>query len=152
MGDIRGFNREDSKYHYMSNLALCPIEYKVGGAVLAFPSIEHLYQCIKCTDEREFWRVYNTHHPIQARRMGRGVQYDAPYWYKYRASIMRACIEIKFKQHDRIARLLSATQGDIIEDSNIKDSFWGIGSGTGRNILGHILMDIRDSLRIQTSI
>lgn len=39
---------------------------------------------------------------------------------------------------------------ELIEGNNWGDTFWGVCNGRGENMLGKLLMEIRDYLRAQT--
>lgn len=53
-------------------------------------------------------------------------------------------MKTKFDQHPELKGKLMATgEAEIIEDSKT-DAFWGIGKkGTGKNMLGKMLMELR---------
>ncbi len=66
-------------------------------------------------------------------------------WDLVKDNIMREVVRLKFEQHPDIFKKLKET-GDatLIEDSPT-DYYWGCGKdGTGKNMLGKILMEIRD--------
>ncbi len=74
-------------------------------------------------------------------------------WDDVRIPIMRWCLRIKLAQNwDRFSRLLLATGSrPIVEDSR-KDDYWGAmrspdGHLEGRNVLGRMLMELREQLR-----
>jgi ribA/ribD-fused uncharacterized protein len=80
-----------------------------------------------------------------------------PDWDAVRVKIMRWCLRVKLAQHwDKFGKLLLAT-GDqpIVEDSR-KDDFWGAkpqddGTLIGGNVLGRLLMELREQLRAPSS-
>jgi ribA/ribD-fused uncharacterized protein len=61
---------------------------------------------------------------------------------------MHRAVQAKFFQSRFLVQQLLATeQATLVEDS-LNDLFWGIGrNGTGKNMLGMILMTTRDILR-----
>ncbi len=69
-------------------------------------------------------------------------------WGSAKVNIMREAIFAKFTQHRKLRKLLLSTgEAKIMEDTE-KDDYWGDGgSGRGQNILGRILMDIREILK-----
>lgn len=71
-------------------------------------------------------------------------------WAAKKVDRMRQVLEAKFTQHpDLKAKLLATGDKLILEDSKM-DSFWGNGKkGTGKNMLGQLLMELRTKLRIE---
>lgn len=70
-----------------------------------------------------------------------------------RVRIMRWCIRVKLAQNwERFGGLLAETANRPIVEESRKDDFWGAIPGpdgrlVGRNVLGRLLMELRDSLR-----
>ena len=74
-------------------------------------------------------------------------------WQSVRVKIMRWCLRLKLAQNWQTFGELLYSSGDlpIVEDSR-KDDFWGAkadenGNLVGQNILGRLLMELRDQLR-----
>ena len=61
---------------------------------------------------------------------------------------MRVAVRAKFEQHEELAaKLLSTGNSKLIEKTS-GDYYWGCGTnGTGKNMLGVILMQVREELR-----
>ena len=68
-------------------------------------------------------------------------------WENVKNDIMRKAVLRKFQTHADIREILLSTKNqEIIENSPI-DTYWGCGAdGTGKNMLGIILMEVRDLL------
>jgi ribA/ribD-fused uncharacterized protein len=66
-------------------------------------------------------------------------------WSHIKVARMRQVLRAKFDQNPKLAAMLTDTgDANLIEDSST-DAFWGIGRrGTGRNILGNLLMETRE--------
>jgi hypothetical protein len=63
---------------------------------------------------------------------------------------MREAVRAKFTQHLELRAMLLATEDAKIVEHTENDSYWGDGGdGSGRNMLGQILMEIREELRQQ---
>lgn len=61
--------------------------------------------------------------------------------------IMRRAVLEKFKANNYAKKILLSTEDEKIIEKTTKDYHWGCGEdGTGKNILGKILMDTRDIL------
>ncbi len=55
----------------------------------------------------------------------------------------------KFSQIQRLHAMLTATQNFTLVEHTKNDSFWGDGGdGSGKNMLGKLLMHLRDVLRL----
>ena len=64
---------------------------------------------------------------------------------------MRAAVDAKFRQHAALRELLLATGDAKLVEHTDRDAYWGDGGdGTGRNMLGRILMAIRETLRAES--
>jgi len=72
-----------------------------------------------------------------------------PDWERVKDDVMRRAVRRKFEAHDDIrAVLLSTGDEEIIEDAP-RDYYWGRGAdGSGKNMLGKILMEVREELRL----
>jgi len=61
---------------------------------------------------------------------------------------MRDALCAKFTQHDDLRRLLLSTGDAKLVEHTERDDFWGNGGdGSGANMLGRLLMELRDELR-----
>ncbi len=69
-------------------------------------------------------------------------------WEEIKNSVMKEALIYKFCQHEDIKEILLFTNdAEIIEDSPI-DYYWGCGAdGTGKNMLGKLLVEVREILK-----
>ncbi|ESL06429.1 hypothetical protein TRSC58_05898 [Trypanosoma rangeli SC58] len=73
-------------------------------------------------------------------------------WNRVKVDVMLLGNYMKFKQNETIRSLLLETGDKLIVDHTPSDDFWGDrGDGTGKNLLGVILMAVRDRLRRETA-
>src|SRR5207253_7628735 len=76
-----------------------------------------------------------------------------PDWLSVRVKIMRWCLRLKLAQNwQTFGELLYASNDSPIVEDSRKDDFWGAkadedGNLVGQNILGRLLMELRDHLR-----
>ncbi len=112
-------------------------------------SSEHYFQSQKFKDKKiqEMIRVANS--PMLAARMGRNrkrkLRQD---WESAKVNVMREAVLAKFTQHDDLKELLLSTRDAKIVEHTENDGYWGDGGdGRGKNMLGKILMDVREKLR-----
>ena len=88
--------------------------------------------------------------PMIAARMGRSrkrpLRRD---WESVKDSLMHEAVLAKFSQHPELREILLGTGEAKLVEHTANDSYWGDGGdGTGKNMLGMILMRVREELRI----
>jgi hypothetical protein len=145
MAGVINFYRTGDDYGSFSNFAPYPIE--VGGKV--WPTAEHYFQAQKFAGTEHEERMRLERSPMVVARMGR--DRDKPLrldWEAVKDDIMRKAVIAKFTQHAEIrAQLLDTGDAKIVEHT-ANDSYWGdSGDGSGRNMLGLILMEVREQIR-----
>lgn len=149
MDEVVHFYGTNERYGCFSNFASFPIELKGK----TWPTSEHYFQAQKFagTDHEEAIRLERS--PMIAARMGRDrkrpLRAD---WESMKDDLMREAVRAKFEQHPEILEvLLSTGEAEIVERTK-NDSYWGDGGdGSGRNMLGRILMEVRAELRARSS-
>ncbi|GCE23820.1 NADAR family protein [Dictyobacter kobayashii] len=114
-----------------------------------WPTSEHYFQAQKFAGTSHEEAVRKADSPKLAAEMGRDrrrpLRSD---WERIKDDVMRRAVLRKFESHDDLRALLLATgDEEIIEDAP-GDYYWGIGrDGSGKNMLGLILMEVRSLLR-----
>ncbi len=110
--------------------------------------VEWEYQQAKCGNaacRRRFSGLESQ--PGKAKALGRRVPLR-PDWEDVKIQIMLFYVERKFRQHSKLGALLKATgDAQLIEGNTWGDTYWGVCRGRGANMLGAILMDVRERLR-----
>lgn len=114
-----------------------------------WPTAEHYFQAQKFVDTPDEEEVRQATSPMAAAKMGRDrsrpLRKD---WEAVKDDIMRQAVRAKFEQHPELSELLISTGEAKIVEHTSNDSYWGDGGdGSGRNMLGRILMEMRDSLQ-----
>jgi ribA/ribD-fused uncharacterized protein len=145
MPGVIHFYRTGDYYGSFSNVARYPIE--VDGRV--WPTSEHYFQAQKFagTEHEEAMRLEPA--PTAVARMGRDrkkpLRSD---WEAVKDNVMRKAVLAKFTQHAKLrAQLLGTGEAKIVEHTE-NDSYWADGGdGSGKNMLGLILMEVRERLR-----
>lgn len=89
--------------------------------------------------------------PKQAAQMGRDrtrpLRSD---WEQVKDNIVRQAVLRKFQTHADIRQVLLSTGDELIVEQAPNDYYWGCGAdGTGKNMLGVILIEVREVLRCQ---
>jgi N-glycosidase YbiA len=109
--------------------------------------VEAPYQSQKTYNLAEKKLIWEATKPMQARDLGQTVTMISD-WDQIKRTVMKECCLAKFLQHaDLRKQLMETGTEELIEDSPV-DSWWGCGKdGTGQNVLGQVLMEIREELR-----
>lgn len=110
---------------------------------------EHYFQAQKfCgTEYEEIIRLLDN--PMKAAEMGRNrslpLRED---WEQVKDDVMRKAVYAKFSQNNELKDILLKTGLEDIIENTSNDYYWGCGTnGSGSNMLGIILMEIRDKLK-----
>lgn len=110
---------------------------------------EHYFQAQKFAGTKHETDVYNANGPSEAARMGR--ERSRPLrsdWEQVKDDIMREVVRAKFTQNKALKETLLSTGDAILVEHTTNDSYWGDGgNGSGKNMLGKILMEIREELK-----
>lgn len=74
--------------------------------------------------------------------------YPVPIEFEGRTFAMRDVLKAKFTQHPELASQLLATGAAKLIEESLTDPFWGTGrNGKGQNMLGQLLMEVREWIR-----
>jgi N-glycosidase YbiA len=110
---------------------------------------EHFFQAQKFhgTEHEEAVRLCKK--PSEAAAMGRSRKLPLRRdWESVKENVMLEALRAKFTQHADLASILLGTGDAHLVEHTERDSYWGDGGdGSGRNRLGHLLMQVRDELR-----
>ncbi|MDB5105338.1 MAG: hypothetical protein JWP91_3027 [Fibrobacteres bacterium] len=117
-----------------------------------WPTSEHYFQAMKFEGAEPEEKIRNAPSPKEAANLGRNRAFTLrPDWELVKDSIMREAVLEKFRTHTDIRTILLDTGDQEIIEKADHDSYWGCGKdGAGLNMLGKILMEIRNRLRMET--
>lgn len=137
------FYQTNAIHGYLNNFKKAP--FTIYGRT--WNNVETPYQYKKTLIPDEQKKFFECKTPREARDLGQIVTIR-PDWDDIKIIVMYECVRAKFEQNlDLKAQLLSTGMEELIEDSPI-DYFWGCGkNGTGKNMLGKILIFVRAELR-----
>ena len=145
MEKISGFSGD---YRFLSNFFPCRIVYN--GYI--YSNLEAAFQSEKCADPRDC-EQFGTLSASEAKRMGRSVELRQN-WEQCKVSVMRDLLRVKFMENPNLqTQLLDTGDARLIEGNRWHDNFWGdctcdrCAGKPGKNVLGQLLMELRDSLR-----
>jgi ribA/ribD-fused uncharacterized protein len=142
-------NEYDDNF-YLSNFYKAPLKDTVYGEQITFRTSENYFQAMKFLhDKGKFMQIALAKTPMEAAKLGRSFSNMDPNWDEKRNSIMYTVLMLKFQYNPILMEKLLATgEEELVEDSP-KDWYWGWGADhTGENMLGKILMEVRDQLRM----
>ena len=138
MNEIKSFRGE---YEFLSNFYEVPVTYNG----LTYQNSEAAFQAQKCTTEEEK-KQFTAMNPSEAKRAGRRVKLR-PDWEDVKVDEMRKIVQAKFTQNPELAEKLIQTGDTHLEEGNTwGDRTWGTVNDSGQNLLGKILMEVRDKL------
>lgn len=143
------FNSKTPEWAWMSNFSSHPV-VSVDGRIVA-PTAEHAYQASRTLDGAWQARILAARTPAQAKQLGKEAP-DRPGWAEMKTDRMLRILLAKFRQHtDLGVRLLATGSAELIHHTPWGDRFWGDGGvgGRGQNVMGNLLMQVRDVLRAE---
>jgi len=133
------------QYQFLSNFYPCQIVWQG----LDFPTAEHLYQFRKMYYplDAEYVRVQIT--PGRARKVAHKLAMRLD-WEQVKQTVMVSVLYEKFRMNPSLWGMLQDTKPNkLIEGNKWKDMYWGMvwqdGEWRGKNILGELLMFLRDN-------
>lgn len=107
-------------------------------------------------------QILETTNPRIQRELGRKVKnFNNQEWEKHREKAMFYANKEKFLQNDNLKKWLLDTNNLILVEASSVDKIWGVGldeknslildekNWTGLNLLGKILMDVRNYIRFE---
>jgi hypothetical protein len=142
-------------YAFLSNFSPHEVVYKG----FTYKTAEHAYQAAKCLMVRDQRAIMDCETPGQAKRLGKKVKWSDDF-ERHKIEIMFDIVHAKFavgcESHTWPLWWTLAGTGDaeLIEGNVWHDNFWGVCScshclnfeTTGQNMLGKILMKVREEI------
>lgn len=138
-------SRFDGEYRWLSNFA--PVSIYINN--FNYPSVEHAY--MSCKSDSVLWKIYcsSSANPPSYVKRESFKQKLVDDWDNIKSDVMLNCLRKKFSDPHYSELLLSTGDVELEEGNWWGDDFWGIclKKGTGRNVLGKLIMRVRDELR-----
>ena len=134
---------------FMTNFYRAPIE--IFGRM--WMTSEHAYQAQKFVgqNQEDYDAVHNAINPMAAAIIGRDTNRPCRSdWDQVKDDVMRFVVMHKFLQNKDIQeKLLLTGDAKLVEhDTRRHDMYWGDGGdGSGKNMLGVVLMEVREIIR-----
>lgn len=143
--NVINFYSTQGEYGCFSNFSRHPVWLKGK----SWPTSEHYFQAQKFAGTTHEEDIRKAKTPGLAAQMGRDrkrpLRQD---WEAVKDGIMHEVVLAKFSQHADLKEVLLATGDAKLVEHTFNDSYWGDGGdGSGQNMLGQILMRVREELR-----
>lgn len=131
------------KYGFLSNFYEVEIRY----GSLKFKCVESAFQALKSKDY-SVRKSFENLNGVDSKRLGRKIKLRED-WNIIKIDVMRYLLKIKFNNNEMRRRLLALEDEYIVEENSWNDRFWGVDekSGEGLNMLGKLIMEIREEIR-----
>lgn len=137
---IKGFFGE---YRWLSNFHDCPIIYDG----LDYTNSEAAYQAAKTDDmftKQRFQKMNGTESKKASKDLKVGRE-----WHDIKKKIMYDVLRDKFTRNEDLKQKLLLTGSKYLEETNYwNDTYWGVYMGKGKNMLGELLMRVRNELNL----
>lgn len=152
VAEIRFYRANEKPYGVFSNLYRRSVTFE--GVV--FPTSEHAYQAGKARKPAVRDWILSAPTPALAAMAAHGLYvWDvAPDWAQTKFDRMRQVLRAKFDQHDDLRQLLMSTgNARLVEVGTVNNAvnrLWGEVDGKGENMLGVMLMELRESYAKET--
>jgi len=128
-------------YSFLSNFYFADVTYNG----YTYKSSEYAFQAAKTTNQADHDYIVSATTKELKRRAHEIKDRWRPDWHSVKITIMAEIVYHKFNQNPHLYAQLKATNGAILIEGNWwRDDFWGMYEGKGQNILGKILMIVRD--------
>ena len=141
-------NSFDKEYYFLSNYYPSKITFEG----IEYKTVEHAFQAAKSLDNFERYSIAIMPTPGRAKQMGRSTSLRAD-WEEVKESVMETCLREKFAIPELREKLLTTGDEELIEGNTWHDNTWGdctcagCADNPGRNLLGKLLMKIREELK-----
>lgn len=149
--EISFYRANDKPYGAFSNLFRRAIVFEGR----EYPTAEHAYQAGKARKESVREWILSAPTPSLVAMAAHGLYtWDiVPGWSRSKFDRMREVLTAKFTQHEDLRELLLSTGNarlvEAARTDNAVNRTWGEVNGKGQNMLGVLLMDVREVLRGQ---
>jgi len=134
--------RFKGEYTFLSNFYPSPRKI----AFKKYATVEHIYQALKTTNEKDREPIRKAETPGEAKRLGRKLKLR-PNWDNMKLFFMEKLLVHKFKDKKLRKKLLATGHALLIHSNTWGDTFYGVCNGKGENHLGKLLEHVREGIR-----
>jgi ribA/ribD-fused uncharacterized protein len=146
--EIKFYRANEKPYGVFSNLFKCQLVFQG----VSYPTAEHAYQAGKAIKPAVRDWILAAPSPALAAMAAHGLYvWDVvPNWAQIKFDRMRGVLHAKFTQNSDLADLLISTgKSRLVEAGTVNNAvnrLWGEVDGKGENMLGVMLMELREEL------
>lgn len=135
-------NAFDGEYRFLSNFLTAYVEYDHN----TYKSVEHAYQAAKTLDYDYRAKIHYALTAAEAKKLGRRTPLRED-WEEIKVDVMKQLLVEKFQFPVLRKKLLETGDQELVEGNWWGDTFWGVCNGIGQNMLGKLLMEVREEIR-----
>ena len=130
------------KYFFLSNFYPTNVYYEG----LIYKSAEAAFQAAKTLDN-DTRIAFTKFNATRAKKEGRKIPLRKD-WEEIKFQVMYGIVKDKFSRNKKLKSLLVQTGNEYLQEENTwGDRIWCTCNGYGQNMLGHILMQVRNELK-----
>lgn len=146
------FYGHNNPYGEFSNFY--PAEITIDG--VGYKTSEHYFQSMKYfPDNMQYYEtIRNAESASKSAILGRSRKIPMRKdWENVKDSIMADALFAKFTQHPNLQKILLDTGDNVLVEHTVNDRYWGDGGdGSGKNMLGKLLVNLRNQIKIMKGI
>ena len=161
MEEILFFFGIEGENGYLSNWYPAKLKLVFQNKEYDFENVEQAMMAGKAmlfNDKESFNKILKTSNPKSVKALGRKVKnFNPELWDEYKKFIVKMAVNSKFTYNKELKDKLISTGNKYLAEDSPWDKVWGIGtkslklkqskSWPGQNLLGIILMEIREELK-----
>lgn len=136
---IKPIDRFEGPHRFLSNFFHCIVIHDSE----TYKSVEHAYQAFKTLVPEQRQKIYDAATPGEAKRLGQKITLRSD-WKDIRNDLMFELLVSKFSTPILKRALIDTGSAELIEGNDFNDTYWGVCNGKGENLLGHMLMKVRE--------
>jgi ribA/ribD-fused uncharacterized protein len=138
------FYRQNDDYGCFSNFYPSPFTFQK----FEYPTVEHFFQAMKMAKPEDINAVRIAKTPVEAKKIGRERTMRSD-WETIKFDVMVEGLKAKFSQNNDLKAILLGTGNAFLIEDSPTDKIWGCGKdGTGKNLLGVALSQVRTYLKL----
>ncbi len=149
------FYGTNNKFGFLSNFYMCKFTDTINNYISSEQYfMYHKCMLFDCFNDKLLNKILTSNNNSSIKKYGRQVRnFDNKIWNEHKEDIMKKGLILKFEQNKDIQDKLLDTGRKILYEASKNDKIWSIGidikqvgkkEPTGQNLLGKLLMDVRE--------